>query len=868
MPLPPPARWRRLDALLDKALVREPDERTAFLRATCGDDPPLYAELVALLERVDEGERAFGERATAFVAPFFEGTGEATAEGLADEALAPGARVGPYRIGPEVGRGGMGSVYLAERADGAFEKQVALKVVRRGTDTDELLRRFARERRLLAGLDHAGIARLLDGGALADGRPYLVMEYVEGEPITAYCDARRLGVEARLALFAEVCEAVAYAHTRLVVHRDLKPTNILVTEDAAGRPHAKLLDFGIARLLADEADAAETQPGRERLTPAYAAPEQITGEAVTTATDTYALGVLLYELLTGRHPLVESAAGREAALRAVLEKEPARPSVAATPEAAASRGPTPDALRRRLRGDLDMIALKALEKNPARRYPSAEALRDDLHRYEARLPVLARPASAAYRAARFVRRHRWAVAAAAAFVVLLATFTVALGVAQQRTARERDAARIERDRAEATAAFLEGLFGAADPLEEERLDTLRAADLLARGAARAEAALARQPLVQAQVQHVIGRTFIALNHLDEAEALLRQAAATRRTHGAPETDVAASELGLGRVLRTRGRAAEALPLTRRALDVWTRHYGRAHEATLDATRELALVLTELGQLDEAEQLTRELVVLYRTRGDSAGVALALLDHAKVLLDQNRLGEARAVAWACVTVVRQALGPRHPRLASPLGVIALTLTAEGRYDEAEPLLREAAATVHGVNPGGLHEAGVLIQLGSVLRHQGRLDEAEATLRTALDARWRRPYDRAQPLGTLASVRRDRGDLAEAEVLQREALALLRAGQPAGAPIVVSSALKLAGILREQREFAEAERLLLDLHEGDEVVRTQEGGADAMRRMLDAELAALYEAWGQPEEAVRYRALASGGPPQSSPHAQYP
>src|SRR5690606_35108467 len=305
-------------------------------------------------------------------------------------------------------------------ADGAFEKTVALKLVKRGMDTDEVLARFRGDRQVLAGLDHPGIARLLDGGAAEDGRPFLVMELVEGAPITAYADGRRLGLDGRLGLFAQACEGVAYAHRRLVVHRDLKPSNVLVGEGEGGRPVVKLLDFGIARLLDAGDGEAVTRLGRP-MTPEYAAPEQRAGAAVTTATDVYALGVLLYELLTGRRP------------------------------EAAPRPPSAVAAERRYRGDLDTLALTALHPDPDRRYGSAEALLDDLRRLRAGLPLRARPDTPGYRLRRFVGRHRWGVGAATLGVALLVAFTVALALQQRQTARARDDA-------EATVAFLERLF--------------------------------------------------------------------------------------------------------------------------------------------------------------------------------------------------------------------------------------------------------------------------------------------------------------------------------------------------------------------------------------------------------------------------
>jgi len=619
-------RWQQIDTLFAAALERPADERTAFLRASCGQDPSLYHEVLALLASDTEAASVLGESATDFAAPLLPGLQEALGS---ETDLPAGARVGPYRIEGLLGRGGMGRVYLAERADGAFEKRVALKVVKRGMDTDEVLARFRRERQLLAGLDHPHIARLLDGGATEDGRPYLVMECVEGEPITAYADRHRLPLDARLALFEQIAEAVAYAHRNLVVHRDLKPSNILVTEDG----QAKLLDFGIAKLLGDD-DAAHTREGLRLLTPEYAAPEQVRGEAVTTATDVYALGVLLYELMTGRRPCDLAGPGLLARERALLHAEPPRPSAALVPEAAAARATTPERLRRRLNGDLDTIVLKALRREPERRYASVGALREDLRRAQRGLPVEARPESALYRAGKFVRRHRLGVAAATAFVLLLAGSVVALGLQQRQTARERDRAEAARARAEQTAGFLEGLFDAADPFAPERLDTLRARDLLARGQAAAERDLAEQPLLQAQLLGAIGRAYTRLGLYAEAEAVLRRAlvrealAINRAALGDDHPAVAFNVARRAQIYHARGDHAAAVEDQREALRIFEARFGAGSLHVALAQASLGGCLADLGRYAEAEaQLQASLAALREMHDD---------EHPRVQGVQRRL----------------------------------------------------------------------------------------------------------------------------------------------------------------------------------------------------------------------------------------
>jgi eukaryotic-like serine/threonine-protein kinase len=430
-------RWEQADRIFDEALDHPAAERPSFLAEACGGDDALRALVERLL--------ADAETLDAFLSPsgaLAGAVGRTLAETMGDgDPPAAGTAVGRYRLGPELGRGGMAVVYLAERSDGLYAQKVAVKLVKRGSDTDEVLRRFEQERRILASLTHPGIARILDGGAAADGRPYFAMEYVEGRPIDAWCDERKLPLAARLRLFVRVARAVEHAHHNLVVHRDLKPSNILVTP--AGHP--KLLDFGIAKLLEDAGASDITGSDVRVLTPAYASPELIKGEPVTTASDVYQLGLLLYILLTGRHPYRGARDSAASLTRAILEDEPPRPSQAvlgdggasASPgERAQARGLTPDRLARALSGDLDTIVLAALRKDPEQRYGDVGQLVDDVERHLAFEPVKARQAGPAYRLARFVRRH-WLLVAVAGLG--LAGLSIGLFVAalQARRAEHR-----------------------------------------------------------------------------------------------------------------------------------------------------------------------------------------------------------------------------------------------------------------------------------------------------------------------------------------------------------------------------------------------------------------------------------------------
>jgi eukaryotic-like serine/threonine-protein kinase len=863
----PPERWQQIDDLFAAALERPPAERLAFLESACAGDHDLQREVVELLESESEAGAVLGESATGFAAPLLPGLrdGLHDAEPAADPLP---ERIGPYRVVRELGRGGMGAVYLAERADEQFHKRVALKLVKRGMDTDEVLQRFRYERQILASLEHPHIARLLDGGASEDGRPYLVMELVEGLPIDRFCEERRLGVEARLALFCSVCRAVQYAHQNLVVHRDLKPSNILVQVEGRGpagkrkeergkrgdheergsggageqgnrgagavhsafrTPHSafgrsasgvgegtvKLLDFGIAKLLDEAAGDGDprTRTGIRLLTPEYAAPEQLRGERVTVASDVYALGIVLYRLLTGRGPHAE---------RRGTSGLPANTGEGGGVPPPSAVAPTPS-LRRLLRGDLDTIVLQALAPEPERRYASVQQLLDDVERHLRGLPVTAQRDSVLYRARKFVRRHRAGVVAATLAVLSLLGGTGAALWQAERAARERDVA-------QQVTAFLEGLFQASNPFspEPERLDTLRVRDLLARGAARVQSELDGQPAVQAHMLGVLGEVYRSLGQYEQAQPLLEQALESRsRLYGAGHPDVAASQAGLAMLRRNRGDLQSAEQLLRAALATRRTHFGGEHLAVAETMHELGSTLRLANQHAEAEVLLREalavrrrllsephpevartltsLATLVAENGDPAGaerlheealslhrrlygethphVATSLLSLASVRLEAGRAAEAEPLVRQALAIYRSGSGPAHPHLPGALDMLARTRLAQGSFDDAGAAARESlelrmrlfGERHPGVLPG-------LYTLGSVLQARGELDAAESHYRQALAiSREVATADRhrvAVPLGHLADLLRGRGVCAEAEALYRERLALLEERFPPG------------------------------------------------------------------------------------------
>ena len=915
-----PERWQQIDALFEAALARPPDQRAAFLEQACSGDAALRDEVFALIESDSEAEHALGESATHFAETLLSDLESDLDDGF-DADRNGERRIGPYRLLEEIGRGGMGTVYRARRDDHLYQRQVALKLVKRGMDSDEILRRFRYERQILAGLEHPHIARLYDGGMHDDGRPYLAMEYVDGVTIDRYCDARKLNVEQRLSLFTTVCEAVQYAHQNLVVHRDLKPSNILVTDPDGGLPgtgQVKLLDFGIAKLLSDEPPDVTvpiTQTGVRVMTPEYASPEQARGDAITTASDVYALGVILYELLTGRRPFEDTPATSAGA--GAAEHTPVRPSTAVTramerrrrdgttetvtPEAlSTSRSTSLDRLQRRLRGDLDTIMLKALQHEPERRYASAEAFVEDIKRHLAGLPVQARPDTPGYRLRKFIQRHKAGVGAAAAFVVLLLAFAVAMLLQAQRIAAERDVARQERDKAAEVAAFLENLFDASDPFLEERLDTMQVHTLLLRGAGQVQDSLTDQPLVQAQMLTVIGRVYGRLGLDEEALPLLRQAlAARRRLLGALHPEVAESLTELGTVLYDRGLYDEAEAAFREALAIRTTLNGTDHAAVAEAMNNHGLALHALGKHDEAEALFREaLAIQQNVLGEEhASVAATLSTLASLLEDQGAHDESETHHRASLAMRRALYNPNHPNIAVGLNNLAIFLRNQLRYDEAEPLLREAIRINRArLDPEHPHLITDLNILASVLRGKGDYEAADSLFREVLALR-RKRLGPAHPdvsitLDSYAALLKEKGDFEGAERLQREAIAIARRAFGDEHMAVAITTGKLASILKALGDNAQAlpvyreslallERLLPPDHPSTAVLRSNmaeclinlaryqeaeplflesyrtlletRGQDDRLTQSTVRYLVTLYKAWGKPDKVAEYLAL---------------
>ncbi len=802
-----PERWQRIKTLFDEAAAYKASERVAYLQSAC-DDAEVRAEVESLLASEDQD-------ATLLDRPVGEILGEVLPPGPAT-----GRHFGPYRTEREVGRGGMAVVYAAVRDDDQYRKQVAIKLIKRGMDTDAIVARFLKERQILANLEHPNIARLLDGGMTDDGLPYLVMEFVEGIPIDRYCDQQKLSTDARLDLFRKVCAAVHFAHQNLVVHRDLKPSNILV--DTTGVP--KLLDFGIAKLLADDRVQATvpTVDGLRPMTPEYASPEQIRNHPVTTASDTYALGVLLYLLLTGHRPYRFLSRTQAEIERAICERDPLKPSTvldlettrpqaqenAETPAewVSQSRGVSLQRLRRKLSGDLDNIVLMALQKAPERRYGSVEQLSEDIRRHLAGMPVIARPDVLAYRASKFVRRHRWGVAAVLVIVLSLVAGIVA-------TAWQARVAKSERVAAEEVSNLLVSLFENSRP-DRALGETITAQEILDQGAQKIGGELGQQPRIRAKLMDSIGLAYFKLGLYPEAAPRLEEALEVRQqTLGERHLEVAVSKNNVGELRVEEGRFQEAVDLQRSALKIRQGHLGKDHELVAESLNNLAVALYHQGHHDSAEPLLRRALELRRrTLGEQhTKVAYVLNNLALVLKAEKKYEEAEELAREALVMNQQLLAEGHPDLAVNLNNLAEVLRARGKCAEAIVLFEEIIelrVKVLGDRHPGL--AKTQHNLAGCLTDLGRYDEAEGYLRASLDLRRETLGNDhravAASLNNLGRIYYQRRQLGQAEEFYREALKLHRDADQEDYRAVVTNLGNLARVLEKRGDPAAAELLL--------------------------------------------------------------
>jgi len=692
-------RWERIQHVFEEASELPERERESWLASQCGADQTLYRQVRSLLSAYDAEGGALEQAVASY----------------ANHLMAPPACIGPYRILSEIGRGGMGAVYLAAPAEGEPRK-VALKMVRTEASSDEnLTRRFRTECQILGELDHPNVARMLDGGITSDGIRYLVMEYVDGVRIDQYCRERNVPLRERIVLFRKVCAAVQEAHRRLVVHRDIKPSNILVTPQ--GEP--KLLDFGIAKLLRPSDlpySVAQTRAAERVMTPAYASPEQIRGQTITTASDIYSLGTVLYELLARQRPFESD--DPVALGRAVCEDEPRPPSAAADPIFAAD-----------LRDDLDQIVLKAIRKEPGSRYGSVQQFSDDLERYLGGYPVIAHRGTRRYHLGKFVRRHRVAVASLGASLALLVAFASIVTFENARVRRERDIAQRERRTAQKISSFLNGLFRGSDPYRNQGTE-LTARQLLDNGARRVSKELRAEPEVRAEVLETIGEAYKHLDALDGAERVFREKVeAVSQFYGPGSEQTVGALRQLGDTERLRGNLQGAEADLRRALAISEKLPPGQDLEQSHTLNNLAIVEQVNGDLEEAEQHSRRAVAINGKYPAQANETLTMRANlALILTDRGKDAEAESILSDVLEKRRKLVGENNPQVPIFIRHLALVIAKEGRYREAEQLARDAVARYRKLfGPEHPETLQAISVLGVVLGDEGSLQESEALLR---------------------------------------------------------------------------------------------------------------------------------------------
>ncbi len=804
-----PERWKRIREIFDAALEFPETEREAFLSRMCKVDEVLRDEVLSLLASHRDDDSLVGsavrEAATRALLP-----------------LRVGTALGPYRLLELIGEGGMGSVYLAERSDEAFHMRVAIKVVRGGLDSARALERFQEERRILAALEHPNIARVLDGGSTTDGLPYLVMEHVAGTAIGGYCERRRAGIRERIGLFRKICDAVDHAHRRLVVHRDIKPANVLVPED--GEP--KLLDFGIAKLLDDLPERSRlTLTDTRPMTLDYASPEQIRGEPITTATDVHALGILLYELLTGRHPFSKRTLTPKELEEALLERDPESPSTAITrtddgfdPRAASrTRATSPGALRRELAGDLDNIILKALAKEPERRYPSAAELAADLGRYLDGHPVLARRATFSYRAGKFLRRNAIGVSIAGAFLATIGAAGTMSTRAYLRADRMRIEAETQRDRLEEVNAFLAATFQAASPEQRQSKEEITAREILDAGAARVAEDLKDSPEIAASLQAEIGKRYFDLGLLDRAEELERSAVAGFRSTGGLNSPEGATALTyLGQTLSARDNHEEAIVVLREVIDVSSHFKERHADIAMEARQSLANAYMQLGEFEEAAGLFEYLLALlvgetYRTDPDFAMRRSGAANDLGLLRERTgNYEDAERLLRMSLEIAISAKGEEHSEVGERWANLAFILNRAGKMEEGVEAARRALAIHESIlGDDHLQTANSRLNLADALAGIGRFDEAETYYPRVLDV-YRKVFGERHPrIGTvqnnIANALLNRGEPARAIVRFEEARDIYAEAFGANHPYTAIAQHNLARALYGAGRFDDAERV---------------------------------------------------------------
>ena len=820
-----PESWKRVKALFETALELAPGERPDFLSRECDDDS-IRREVEKLLANHEEaGDFLSTPAMNPRVAipreiPDTVARNEVSFNELDPQLSSTGMRLGQalgnYRIVTRLGEGGMGQVWLAEQT-APLQRQVALKLIRVGVYDDSVLQRFESERQSLASMNHPSIAKVFDAGTTRDGQPYFAMEYVAGSPITEYCDKKKLTIRDRLQLLVQVCEGVQHAHQKAIMHRDLKPANILVVE-MDGKPTPRIIDFGLAKAVTGAARQEDllTQVGAFVGTPGYMSPEQMSPglEDIDTRTDVYSLGVVLYELLTGFLP-TDTKPGQTLAdrIKQLKESDPPRPSTkvhlnrASSTSKAQERGTDPTQLCSLLRGDLDWITMKALERDRTRRYGTPSELAIDIGHYLRHEPVTARPASVSYQVAKYVRRHRFGVSAVAVLALLLASFAIMQALQLRRITRERD-------RASRITDFMVGMFKVSDP-NEARGNKVTAREILDKASNEIETGLAQDVEVQTQLMQVMAQTYVNLGLFSRAQGLAERALANRRQALGPNhPKTLESMTQLGWILDREGRELQAEKLIRETLETQRRVLGREDPLTLETTDDLAVVLEKEGHYADEEKIERELISI-RTKKlgpEHPQTLRSMLNLGNALHGESRFAESEKQYRDLIQIDKRLFGEGHPWLLAAMHNLANLMQEQGRYDEAERLFRETLEIEQRVlGPEHPDTVSTMTNLANTLVFgPGKSIEAEALYRKALEIGQRtlgpeHSYTLAAKEG-LANLLSTQGHYAEAEKLHREILATRLSVLGPDHTDTLLSGYNLGDVLLHEGHYADADKTL--------------------------------------------------------------
>lgn len=840
-------RLNKIRELFDKASNLNAVEREVFLNQECANELELKKEILSLLDSL-ENTKDFLEEASTIV--------EQNKNNFTDPYI--DKQIGNYLIDGEAGVGGMGIVYTGRRNDKEFEQKVAIKILKHGITSEYLLKRFQIERQTLANLQHQNIARLLDGGRTIDGLPYLVMEFIDGIPITEFCHQKKLSLEEKLKLFREVCTAVQYAHQNLIVHRDLKPGNILVTKD--GIP--KLLDFGIAKLIDEElVDNNEglTRTGVWHLTPEYASPEQIKGEKITTASDIYSLGVLLYQILTGYQPYKISNNSPAAISKIITEEIIQKPSEKVKDklrEHAESNLFLNDKISNQLKGDLDNIVSKAMHKDPARRYVSVEQFSEDVRRHLSGLPVIAQKDTAGYRLSKFIQRHKVGFISSVGFIVFLIINLIAIIWQANIAANERDKAKLEAQKVETVNKFLLDMLSSVDPTEIGR--DVKVYDVLRKSALGVEKGFKDQPGIEASIQKTIGKTLTSLGEYDEAKPhLLRSLLLNERVYGKQSNQASESNYELALYYHWIGELKTADSLYKKSLQIFKRNSDVSKRSLASTLNDYGILKSDFAEFDESKKMYEEsLNILLENYGEKDRDVASLYNNLAIVMQaQKDLDGAEKYFHKALELNIELFGENRPEVSSNYNNLAYIYIDKGDFTRAEEYFiksLELKKKYYGADHSYVGFA--FLNLGGLEFRIGKINESEKYILDAIKNLKKSVNEDHIWLGLAyywyGKILIEKSKYSEAETYLRKSLTINKKNYPKDHPNIISSSAELGVVSFHLGKFAEAEKLLVYGYNG---VKSLKGEKDHNTiRFLDY-LVQLYQTTKSPTKLAYYTDL---------------